>query len=153
MANHAVRSPAPVGGIITMSGAIVLREHTALLGLLVGLACAQMVAFGARYHHLGRLLVQQRAMAWKAPLALVPVAVGAFVGGAVGAAAVVLIMSVLYALLPNFRAFRQVAKRPGQTSTTTTAPPTAMAAPSARLRLSGSPNQNRANTMVNTAAS
>ncbi|MCA9708961.1 MAG: CDP-alcohol phosphatidyltransferase family protein [Myxococcales bacterium] len=46
--------PSPVGGLTTMSSIVVFEHEPALVGLLVGIACAQMVAFSTDYRHLGR---------------------------------------------------------------------------------------------------
>ncbi|MCX4240126.1 CDP-alcohol phosphatidyltransferase family protein [Paraliomyxa miuraensis] len=46
--------PSPVGGLTTMSSIVVFREQPAIVGLMVGIACAQMVAFSTDYRHLGR---------------------------------------------------------------------------------------------------
>lgn len=46
--------PSPMGGLTTMSAIVVFGHEPAIVGLLVGIACAQMVAFSTDYRHLGR---------------------------------------------------------------------------------------------------
>lgn len=46
--------PSPMGGLTTMSSIVVFGDEPAIVGLLVGIACAQMVAFSTDYRHLGR---------------------------------------------------------------------------------------------------
>jgi CDP-diacylglycerol--serine O-phosphatidyltransferase len=46
--------PSPVGGLTTMSSIVVFGDDPAIVGLMVGIACAQMVAFSTDYRHLGR---------------------------------------------------------------------------------------------------
>jgi CDP-diacylglycerol--serine O-phosphatidyltransferase len=46
--------PSPMGGLTTMSSIVVFGDQPALVGLMVGIACAQMVAFSTDYRHLGR---------------------------------------------------------------------------------------------------
>jgi CDP-diacylglycerol--serine O-phosphatidyltransferase len=46
--------PSPVGGLTTMSSIVVFGDEPAIIGLMVGIACAQMVAFSTDYRHLGR---------------------------------------------------------------------------------------------------
>lgn len=48
--------PSPVGGLTTMSSIVVFGDEPAIIGLMVGIACAQMVAFSTDYRHLGRAL-------------------------------------------------------------------------------------------------
>ncbi|MCB9718707.1 MAG: CDP-alcohol phosphatidyltransferase family protein [Myxococcales bacterium] len=48
--------PSPVGGLTTMSSIVVFDGEPAIIGLMVGIACAQMVAFSTDYRHLGRAL-------------------------------------------------------------------------------------------------
>ena len=45
-----------MGGLTTMSSIVVFGDEPAIVGLLVGIACAQMVAFSTDYRHLGRAL-------------------------------------------------------------------------------------------------
>jgi CDP-diacylglycerol--serine O-phosphatidyltransferase len=46
--------PSPMGGLTTMSSIVVFGDEPALVGLMVGIAMAQMVAFSTDYRHLGR---------------------------------------------------------------------------------------------------
>jgi CDP-diacylglycerol---serine O-phosphatidyltransferase len=48
--------PSPMGGLTTMSSIVVFGDEPALVGLMVGIACAQMVAFSTDYRHLGRVV-------------------------------------------------------------------------------------------------
>ncbi len=48
--------PSPMGGLTTMSSIVVFGNEPAIVGLMVGIACAQMVAFSTDYRHLGRVV-------------------------------------------------------------------------------------------------
>lgn len=100
--------PSTVGGIIVLSSAYLFRFQPALLGFMVGIACALMVAFDSRYRHLGRLMAAHR-------LVLVLAVLGGlllFLFGTFGeqplAIAVILTVALVYGFLPTLFSFREV---------------------------------------------
>lgn len=52
--------PSTIGGVVALTSSILFADEPALVGLLVGVACAQMVAFDASYRHLGRVVLARR---------------------------------------------------------------------------------------------
>lgn len=100
--------PSTVGGIVVLSSAYLFRYQPALLGFMVGIACALMVAFDSRYRHLGRLMAAHR-------LVLVFTVLGGlllFLLGTFGeqplAIAVILTVALAYGFLPTLFNFREV---------------------------------------------
>ncbi|MBX7081482.1 MAG: CDP-alcohol phosphatidyltransferase family protein [Nannocystaceae bacterium] len=100
--------PSPAGGLITMSSILVFAGEPALIGLMVGMACAQMVSFSTHYRHLGRALAQHRRALVGAPVYAVALLIGLRVWGARGAAATILVPILFYGFLPTMLAFRRV---------------------------------------------
>ena len=68
--------PSTVGGLMALSAIVLFRGQPAILGLLVGIVCAQMVSFDTTYRHLGRALSSDRRFVYAAPALLVLFAVG-----------------------------------------------------------------------------
>ena len=100
--------PSTVGGIVVLSSAYLFRYQPALLGFMVGIACALMVAFDSRYRHLGRLMAAHR-------LVLVLAVLGGlllFLFGTFGeqplAIAAILTVALVYGFLPTLFNFREV---------------------------------------------
>lgn len=100
--------PSTVGGIIVLSSAYLFHYQPALLGFMVGIACALMVAFDSRYRHLGRLMAAHR-------LVLVLAVLGGlllFLFGTFGeqplAITVILVVALVYGFLPTLLSFREV---------------------------------------------
>lgn len=109
--------PSPVGGLIALCAVILFRDHPALVGLLVGIACAQMVSFSASYRHLGRLLASQRALLSRTPLGLLPLVAVYLVWGTPGPVALILGAGLAYAVYPSVRAFAKLVEERGPAST------------------------------------
>jgi CDP-diacylglycerol--serine O-phosphatidyltransferase len=100
--------PSPAGGLITMTSIVVFIDQPALLGLMVGIACAQMVSFSTHYRHVGRALAKSRRALVGAPVYAVVLLVGMAKWGARGAAAIILAGILVYGFLPTLVAFRRV---------------------------------------------
>lgn len=100
--------PSPAGGLITMSSILVFAGEPALIGLMVGIACAQMVSFSTHYRHLGRALAHNRRALVGAPVYAVALLIGLRVGGPQVAAATIMIPILVYGFLPTVMMFRRV---------------------------------------------
>ena len=100
--------PSPAGGLTTMSSILVFEGQPALIGLMVGMACAQMVSFSTHYRHLGRALAQHRRAVVGAPVYAAALLIGLRLYGARGAAATILVPILFYGFLPTMLAFRRV---------------------------------------------
>ncbi len=100
--------PSPAGGAITMSSILVFQGEPALIGLMVGIACAQMVSFSTHYRHLFRALAKHRRALVGAPVYAVLLLIGLRVWGPRGAAITILVPVLIYGFLPTMLAFRRV---------------------------------------------
>jgi CDP-diacylglycerol--serine O-phosphatidyltransferase len=98
-------APSPVGGLIAICGAILFSESPALVGLLVGVACSQMVSFSTAYRHLGRFLAGHPRALLGVPLALALLAATHHLFGLAGPLATLLVVALAYAAWPTVRAF------------------------------------------------
>lgn len=101
--------PSPVGGLIATCGAIVFGDDPAVVGLLVGVACAQMVSFATAYRHLGRLLAKRPRLFVGVPA--LPLLLGAswLVWGMLAPVTGLLAIALGYAAWPIVRAFARIA--------------------------------------------
>jgi phosphatidylserine synthase len=106
--NYFAGVPSPVGGLVAMASIVVFRDEPGMLGLLIGIACSQMVSFSTHYRHLGRAIAKSRRALVGAPVYLVVLLIGLRLGGPRGAAAVILTGNLLYGFLPSFLAFVRV---------------------------------------------
>jgi CDP-diacylglycerol--serine O-phosphatidyltransferase len=100
--------PSPAGGMITMTSILVFAGEPALIGLMVGIACAQMVSFSTHYRHLGRALAHNRRALVGAPVYAVALLIGLQVWGPRAAAATILVPILVYGFLPTVMMFRRV---------------------------------------------
>ncbi|MEM9461033.1 MAG: CDP-alcohol phosphatidyltransferase family protein [Myxococcota bacterium] len=125
--------PSPVGGLTTMSSIVVFQGEPAIIGLMVGIACAQMVAFSTDYRHLGRALGgwvsrrrrrrggrDRRRAVFGATVYLLVLLIGIRLLSLRVAVGVILVGNLAYGFLPSALAFvraielrRQVARRRG----------------------------------------
>ncbi|MEM6292722.1 MAG: CDP-alcohol phosphatidyltransferase family protein [Myxococcota bacterium] len=106
--NYFAGVPSPVGGIVAMASIVVFEHEPGALGLMIGIACAQMVSFSTHYRHLGRAIAKHRKALVGAPLYLVVLLLGLRLGGTRGAAGVILFGNLIYGFLPMFLAFQRV---------------------------------------------
>ncbi len=116
--NYFAGVPSPVGGIVAMASIVVFENEPGALGLMIGVACAQMVSFSTHYRHLGRAIAKHRKAMVGAPLYLVVLLIGLRLGGAKGAAVVILFGNLAYGFLPMVLAFARVVsiRRAGRSS-------------------------------------
>jgi CDP-diacylglycerol---serine O-phosphatidyltransferase len=99
--------PSTVGGITALCAVVLFRDTPVLVGMLVGLTGAQMVAFDTGYRHLGRWLAAHRSWLLATPLAVVAVvALGALVGPRVPVA-MLLACTLGYGMRPSVSRFLQ----------------------------------------------
>ena len=103
--------PSTIGGVVTLCSIIVFRDSPGLLGIMVGIACAQMVSFATHYRHLGRALAKRRRALVGAPVYLLVLLFGARIWGSAGSAAIVLACALAYGMWPTVLAFRDVIAR------------------------------------------
>ena len=98
--------PSTVGGLVTLCSIIVFEGHPAVIGLMVGIACAQMVSFATHYRHLGRALSDREFRLFGPPLYLAILVIGSGLAWDIGPAAIILAATLGYGFLPTLLAFR-----------------------------------------------
>ena len=108
--------PSTIGGLMALSSILVFPHQPALIGLVVGIACAQMVSFKTHYRHLGRALASREMPRRVAMVGFAVLVLGGLSFGARGASAIILVASFVYGLLPSLLGFRAalLARRAGQ---------------------------------------
>ena len=97
--------PSTVGAIMAVTSVILFREQAALVGLFVGIACAQMVAFRTHYRHLGRALAGRELPRRAASAFCGLLVLGWLAWGGLGSVAAILAASLSYGFLPSALAF------------------------------------------------
>jgi CDP-diacylglycerol--serine O-phosphatidyltransferase len=99
--------PSPAGGLVAMSSVTLFNGRPILVGFLVGMACALMVAFDVQHRHLGHALASRRVRTYA--LAFVAVLVlSAALGGFHAGVGLVLLTLLIYGFVPSFAAFGRV---------------------------------------------
>ncbi len=101
--------PSPVGGLIAMCSLVLFREQPVLLGMLIGMACIQMVSFDIQYRHLVRAVAtRKKRYIIGLPLYAIFLVLGAFVWGVHFSTLLLLLMGLGYGLLPSVLHLKQV---------------------------------------------
>ncbi len=112
--------PSPVGGLTAMSSIVVFGDEPAVIGLMVGIAIAQMVAFSTDYRHLGRALggwvsrrrrrrggrARRRAL-FGATVYILVLLLGIRLWELRAAVGLILVANLVYGFLPSVLAFRR----------------------------------------------
>ncbi len=98
--------PSTIGGLMALSSILVFEHQPALIGLTVGVACAQMVSFKTHYRHLGRALASREMPRRVAAVGFAVLVLGELVFGVQGASAIILLASFVYGLLPSILGFQ-----------------------------------------------
>ena len=99
--------PSPAGGLVAMSSVVMFHGHPILVGFLVGIACALMVAFDVQHRHLGHALASRRVRGYAVAFVGVLVLSAALRGFRAGVG-LVLITLLVYGFVPSFAAFGRV---------------------------------------------
>jgi CDP-diacylglycerol--serine O-phosphatidyltransferase len=103
--------PSTVGGIISLCSIILFLRTPAILGLMVGAACMLMVSFDTHYRHLGRAVAHNRRIIYGMPVAIVLLLIANVVWHQAGPAAIILVASIFYGLLPTLVHLKNLARR------------------------------------------
>jgi CDP-diacylglycerol---serine O-phosphatidyltransferase len=103
--------PSTVGGIIALCSIILFLRAPAILGLMVGAACMLMVSFDTHYRHLGRAIANNRRIIYGMPPAIVLLLLANALWQQAGPAAIILVASVFYGLLPTLVHLKNLARR------------------------------------------
>ena len=102
--------PSTAGAVIALAALVLFPGSPALVGLLVGAACLQMVAFDARYRHIGRAVASSRRyQRWTLGF-LGLVGLAALGISAQAAATMLLVVVLAYSFGPALRSLRAAAR-------------------------------------------
>ncbi len=107
--------PSTVGALVVLCSLILLGHYPVLVGLMVGVACVQMVSFDTHYRHLGRALAAHRRVIYGLPLLIVLLLTGRFFWSRHVPAAIILGVSLVYGFLPTAAHFLAFVRKPGRT--------------------------------------
>lgn len=99
--------PSPAGGLVAMSSVAMFTGRPLMVGFLVGIACALMVAFDVQHRHLGHALASRRVRAYAVAFVGVLLLSGAL-GGFRAGVGLVLLTLLVYGFVPSFAAFNRV---------------------------------------------
>jgi len=103
--------PSTIGGLVALCSILVFPHQPALIGLMVGVACAQMVAFRTHYRHLGRALAGRELPRRAASAFCGLLVLGWLAWGGLGSVAAILAASLAYGFLPSALAFAAALKQ------------------------------------------
>ena len=108
--------PSTVGGLIVLCALILFPNQEAVIGLMVGVACTQMVSFSTHYKHLGRQVedaVRERKPALMGtPVYLLLLLLGGKLWGIEVPVSVILFANLAYGFTPTVMAFARALRRP-----------------------------------------
>jgi CDP-diacylglycerol--serine O-phosphatidyltransferase len=104
--------PSTIGALIALASILVFPEEPALIGLSIGIACAQMVSWKTHYRHLGRALASRDVPPVYAGAALAVLIGFGLAYGVRGASAIILAASVVYGFLPSVLGMRAAMRPP-----------------------------------------
>jgi len=104
--------PSTVGALVALCSLILFAHHPVLIGLMVGIACIQMVSFDTHYRHLGRALAAHRRVIFGLPILIVLLLSGRYFWSRHVPAAIILAIALIYGFLPTAAHFITLIKRP-----------------------------------------
>lgn len=93
--------PSTIGGLVTLCSLVLFKDYPALVGLMVGVACVQMVSFDTSYRHLGRALSDHREAFFGMPFLLIILLGGERLYGVWAPVAVILLACLGYGFRPT----------------------------------------------------
>ena len=103
--------PSTVGALVTICSLILFQEYPVVLGLMIGIACIQMVSFDTHWRHLGRALAAHRRVVFGLPVLILLLLSGARFWSPRVPAAIILALSLVYGFIPTAAHFAALARR------------------------------------------
>ena len=103
--------PSTVGGLVALCSIILFAGQPVLIGLMVGIACIQMVSFDTHWRHLGRALAGHRRVIFGLPVAILLLLSGRLFWSRNVPAAVILALALIYGFLPTGAHFVALIRR------------------------------------------
>ena len=118
--NYFMGVPSTTGGLITLCSLILFKDQLLVLGLMVGVACVQMVSFNTHYRHLGRAFASHRRRAlFGAQLYLLVLVIGAKLWGSWVPVSFILLANLIYSFWPVVDNFKEAVRNQDEDSGTT----------------------------------
>ncbi len=109
--NYFCGVPSTVGALVTLCSILLFDQRPVALGLMVGVACVQMVSFDTHYRHLGRALASNRRIIYGMPALLVVLIGGRLLFHDQLPFVLILVAALIYGFLPTAVHFASVARR------------------------------------------
>lgn len=106
-------APSTVGALLTLSALSLFDKMPVVFGLMVGIACIQMVSFDTHYRHLGRALAANRRIIFGIPIIVLFLVSGNYFWKIKGPIAIIFIISAFYGFIPTISHFIESIKRMG----------------------------------------
>ncbi len=100
--------PSTVGALVAICSLILFQDSQALLGLMIGIACIQMVSFDSYYRHLGRALAANRRFIFGIPVIIILLLSGGIFWNKEVPVAIILGISLVYGFIPTLINFKKV---------------------------------------------
>lgn len=106
--NYFCGVPSTVGALVSICALILFKDYPVLIGLMVGIACIQMISFDTHYRHLGRALASNRRIIFGMPLMILILVIGNFFWGRNAPVWVIFGASLVYGFLPTVMHFVRI---------------------------------------------
>lgn len=115
--NYFCGVPSTVGALVALCSLILFPNWPVIIGMMIGIACIQMVSFDTNYRHLGRALSANRRVIYGIPVMIVILMIGNFFLGKIVPVAIIFIASLVYGFLPTFTHFGKFLRKDRSPST------------------------------------
>lgn len=109
--NYFCGVPSTLGGLVSLCSIILFQNYPVILGLMVGIACVQMVSFDTLYQHLGRALSTNRRIIYGMPILVLMLLFGYLLWSKEVSFAIILAVALFYGFLPTFSHFIKIVRR------------------------------------------
>jgi len=106
--NYFCGVPSTAGSVVALSALVLFKDQPVFIGLIVGIACMQMVSFDTHYRHLGRALASNRRIIYGMPVLLALLLAGGFLWGIQVPVAIIFTVCLVYGFLPTVMHFKQL---------------------------------------------
>lgn len=106
--NYFCGVPSTAGSVIALGALVLFQDQPVFIGLIVGIACMQMVSFDTHYRHLGRALASNRRIIYGMPVLLALLLAGGFFWGIEVPVAIIFTACLIYGFLPTAMHFKEL---------------------------------------------
>jgi phosphatidylserine synthase len=106
--NYFCGVPSTAGSVVALSALVLFQDRPVFIGLIVGIACMQMVSFDTHYRHLGRALASNRRIIYGMPVLLALLLAGGFLWGIKVPVAIIFTACLIYGFIPTAMHFKHL---------------------------------------------